>query len=70
MTINYDSKNDLLYLRLDQKHHQVMNKRVSDEVVLDIGEDGKIIGIEIMDASKHIQLDTLLPIGFENRKAS
>jgi uncharacterized protein YuzE len=70
MTINYDSKNDLLYLRLDQKTHEVINKRVSDEIVLDIGEDGKIIGIEITDASKHVELGTLLPVNFENRKAS
>jgi uncharacterized protein YuzE len=70
MTINYDSKNDLLYMRLDQKPHQVTNKRVSDEVVLDIDEDGKIIGIEIMDASLHVKLETLLPIDFDHRRAS
>lgn len=70
MIINYDEKKDLLYLRLDQKQHEVINKRVSDEVVLDIGEDGKIVGIEIMDASEHVKLDTLLPVQFSTRKAS
>ena len=38
-------------LRFDEKEHQVTNKRVSDEIVLDVDEDGKIVGIEIMDAS-------------------
>ncbi len=65
MTVNYDQKKDLLYLRLDHSQHEVTNKRVSDEVVLDIGEDGKIIGIEILDASIHVQLETLLPVDFK-----
>ena len=53
MTIHYDSKTDLLYLRIESSTQQVINKRVSEEMVLDIGENGKIIGIEIMDASQH-----------------
>jgi uncharacterized protein YuzE len=32
--------------------------------VLDIGKDDKIVGIEIMDASKHINLEKLMPIEF------
>lgn len=68
MTINYDSKTDLLYIRIDQKEHAVINRRVNEDVVLDIDEKGKIIGIEIMDASRNIQLDSLLPVTF--KKAS
>ena len=68
MTINYDSKTDLLYIRLDQQKHTLTNRRVNEDVVLDIDEKGKIIGIEIMDASKNIELDSLLPVDF--KKAS
>ena len=68
MTINYDSKTDLLYIRLDQQKHTLTNRRVNEDVVLDIDEKGKIIGIEIMDASKNIELDSLLPVNF--KKAS
>jgi len=32
--------------------------------VLDIGEGDKIIGIEILDASKHVSLDRLLPVNY------
>ena len=64
MTIHYDSKTDLLYLRLELKKQQVTNKRVMDDVVLDLGEDDKIVGIEIMDASKHVNLEQLMPIEF------
>jgi uncharacterized protein YuzE len=68
MTINYDSKTDLLYIRLDQQKHTLTNRRVNEDVVLDIDEKGKIIGIEIMDASRNIELDSLLPVEF--KKAS
>lgn len=64
MTIHYDSKIDLLYLRLELKKQQVTNKRVMDDVVLDLGEDDKIVGIEIMDASKHVNLEQLMPVEF------
>ncbi len=59
MTIYYDSRTDLLYLRIESSTQKVINKRVSEEMVLDIGENGKIIGIEIMDASKHVNLENL-----------
>lgn len=65
MKIEYDSKTDLLYLRFDERKQQVVNKRVSDEIILDIGEGDKIIGIEILDASKVVSLDRLLPVATE-----
>ena len=64
MTIHYDSKTDLLYLRLESSQQDVINKRVAEDIVLDIGENDKIIGIEIMDASKHVNLDKLMPIEY------
>ncbi len=67
MTIQY-TKSDLLYFRFELSSATIINKRVSGDIVLDIGPDDKIIGIEIMDASKHINLDKLMPI--EYSKAS
>ena len=64
MTIHYDSKTDLLYLRLELKKQQVTNKRVMNDVVLDLGEDDKIVGIEIMDASKQVNIEQLMPVEF------
>ena len=64
MQIHYDSKTDLLYLRLESEKQEVINKRVTEDIVLDIGKDDKIIGIEIMDASKHINLEKLIPVEF------
>ena len=64
MQILYNDKTDLLYLRLDDRKQQVLNKRVSEDIVLDMGEDNRIIGIEIVDASKHLNLDRLLPVKY------
>ena len=65
MQILYDAKSDLLYIRLDDRKQEVINERVSEDIVLDIGEENKIVGIEILDASKHLNLERLLPVNFE-----
>ena len=65
LQIRYDSETDLLYLRLDERKQSVLNKRLSEDIVLDMGEDDKIIGIEILDASKHLNLEKLLPLQYE-----
>ncbi len=69
MKIYYDDRTDLLYLRFGERKQEVENKRVTDDVVLDIGEGGKIIGIEILDASLHLDLESLLPVRYEASKA-
>ena len=65
MKIYYDDGTDLLYLRLDEREQQVENRKVADDIVLDIGENGKIVGIEILDASRHVNLQALLPTHYE-----
>ncbi len=65
MQILYNAKSDLLYFRLDDRKQQVINKRLSDNIVLDLGENNKIVGIEILDASKHLNLKNLLPVTYE-----
>ena len=65
MQILYNAKTDLLYLRLDDRKQQVINKRLSEDIVLDLGEDDRIVGIEILDASRHLNLERLLPVKYE-----
>ncbi|MGH7180924.1 MAG: DUF2283 domain-containing protein, partial [Nitrospiraceae bacterium] len=67
--ISYDDRTDLLYLRFDERKQEVENKRVSDDVVLDIGAGGKIIGIGILDASLRLDLELLLPVRYGASKA-
>jgi len=65
MRIYYDDKVDLLYIRLDERPQEVVNKRIADGIVLDIGEEDKIVGIEVLDASRYINLEALLPVHYE-----
>ncbi|MBC7251984.1 MAG: DUF2283 domain-containing protein [Anaerolineae bacterium] len=65
MQILYNAKTDLLYLRLDDRKQEVINRRLPEDIVLDIGEGDRIVGIEILDASKHLNLERLLPVKYE-----
>jgi len=65
MQILYNTKTDLLYLRMDDRKQKVVNKRLSEDVVLDLGKNDRIVGIEILDASKHLNLEMLLPVKYE-----
>ena len=56
MKIQYDEKADLLYLRLDPRPQDVLNRRVTEDIVLDVGREDKIVGIEIQNASKNLDL--------------
>ena len=59
----YNARSDLLYIRLDDQKRQVMNETaVRTDIVLDMGEGDQIVGIEILDASKHVNLGNLLPV--------
>ena len=68
MNILYNDKIDLLYIRLDERKQEVVNKRISEGIVLDIGKDERLMGIEILDASKHVDLKRRLPIKYETLK--
>ncbi|MBA3675007.1 MAG: DUF2283 domain-containing protein [Chitinophagaceae bacterium] len=64
MQIHYDSKADLLYLRLEPEKQKVTNLQVTEDIILDIGAENKIVAIEILDASKHVNLEKLIPIEY------
>ena len=64
MQVLYNDKTDLLYLRLDDRQQLVVNKRLSEDIVVDIGEDERIVGIEFIDASRHLNLEQLLPVDY------
>jgi uncharacterized protein YuzE len=63
--ILYESTTDMLYLRLDERKQSVIDKRLSEDIVLDTGENDKIVGIEILDASKHLNVEKLFSLQYE-----
>ncbi len=68
--ILYNASTDLLYLRLDDRRQKVTNCRLSDDIVLDLDERKKIVGIEILDASKNLNLKQLFPVQYEVSRKS
>ncbi len=64
MQVLYNDKTDLLYLRLDDRSQEVINKRVTEDIVLDLGENDQIVGIEIQNASTNLNLERLLPVRY------
>ena len=68
MKISYDSQADALYIKL-QEGKFVENKEPEDGLILDIGKNNSLLGIEILDASKKLSPDNLsridvsLPLG-------
>ena len=65
MKIEFDRRADLLYVRFDPRSQEVTNRRVSQDIVLDVGPGEKIVGIEIMNASEKVDLAQLQPVNFE-----
>lgn len=53
MKINYDSKANALYIKLSKGKYD-STKKITDSVLVDITRNGKVIGIEILDASENI----------------
>lgn len=59
MDILYKEDEDLLYIRLDDRMQVLTNRTLKDGVVLEIGEDNRIVAISIQRASKNVKLSGL-----------
>lgn len=72
MKLNYYPETDSLYIDLAEKK-SAESREVSDGVVLDYDADGNIVGIDIDNASKKLELKKLilskLPAEIQNLSA-
>ncbi len=59
MKVTYDREVDAVYLSLSHLKPQGVIE-VAEGINIDVTEDGKVVGIELLDASEKVQLDTLL----------
>jgi len=64
MKVYYDDEVDALYLKLSDEAPEGVIE-ISEGVNLDTTSEDKIVGIEILDASKKIDLKTILSYTFE-----
>lgn len=61
MRITYDSKYDTLYIKITEAE-KVLCKEIDEDISFDLDAKGKLIGIEILSASEHINLKQLFPV--------
>ena len=59
MKLNYHPDTDSLYIDLAQRP-SVESREVSDGVVLDYDDQGNLVGIDIDNASKKVEMSQLL----------
>ncbi len=64
MNVYYDDEVDALYLKLGEELPDGVVE-LSDGVGLDTTTDGKLVGIEILNASRKIDLTTILSYQLE-----
>ena len=59
MKITYDKKVDAMYIELNEKKTSHKTRKITDDVLVDYSKDGKIVGVEVLEASKNIILPRL-----------
>ena len=63
MKIEYDKEVDAAYIYIAPEIKEGMAKKtvaLNEDIILDFDGSGKLIGIEVLNASKHLHKKTLL----------
>ncbi len=67
MKIRYDPEVDAAYILFKDDLVQVTTIRLTEDIAVDFGPAEEVVGIEILDASKHLELSPEHPrIELEN----
>jgi len=65
--IKYDPKVDAAYISFKKEPVEVTTMRITEDISVDFGPGEDIVGIEVLDASKHLELSPKHPeIELEN----
>jgi uncharacterized protein YuzE len=69
MKIKYDPEVDAAYISFKKGPTQVTTVRLTEDLAVALGPHDEIVGIEILDASKHLGIDKAQPrVELENLK--
>ena len=66
MQLTYDPSCNIAYIRLRKKSAKVTTLVVSDELNIDIGADGKVYGIELLNANEQLGTPRMKNLVVEN----
>ncbi|MEK9149962.1 MAG: DUF2283 domain-containing protein [Candidatus Desantisbacteria bacterium] len=71
MRIRYDPEVDAAYISFKRGHLEVTTMRITEDIALDFGPGEEIVGIEVLDASLHLELNSKQPqVELENLVAA
>jgi len=65
MRIEYDKEVDALYIRIQEKK-VAYTREIEEGINLDLDEDGKVIGLEIIGATERYKKEDLFTFSTEN----
>ena len=54
MRITYDPRQNIAYIRLQEKRAEVETIRIGDELNVDVSPDGAVYGIELLNANAQL----------------
>lgn len=54
MKISFDPEVDAMYIRFVDEPVEVTTHRLSEDVAVNYAPDGRIVGIEVLDASEYV----------------
>ncbi len=65
MKIEYDSEVDALYIRIQEKY-VAKTKEIAEGINIDLDDNGKVIGFEILDATDRYSRSDIFNLATEN----
>ena len=65
MEISYDKEADAMYIELREGEF-AKNKKIDDFTIIDLDKDGNILGIELLEVSKRIPIESLSEVHVKN----
>ena len=64
MQITYDTKADAIYIKFCDGEF-IDNKEVEEGIIIDMGKENVVLGIEILEASSRFQPEDLADVEFD-----
>lgn len=65
MEISYDKEADAMYIEF-RKGKFSKNKKIDDFTIIDLDKEGKLLGIELLEVSTRIPIESLSEIHVKN----
>jgi len=65
MEISYDKEADAMYIEF-RKGEFAKNKKIDDFTIIDLDKDDKILGIELLEVSTSIPVESLSEVHLKN----